>query len=168
MRPFGHPVPDPIAPGQESVWDFPRPARIEAVWVHLRVEFAGRVLAETRNGFRAIETSHPPSYYFPPADVDRTLLRPASRRTLCEWKGGAAYFDLVAGDRTIADAAWTYPRPTPDFSAVADYLAFYPGRVDACFVDGEPVTPQEGGFYGGWITSKFGGPFKGPPGTMGW
>ena len=168
MKWLSHPTPDAPAPGQESVWDFPRPARIERVSAHLKVEFAGLVVAETRSGYRAIETSHPPSYYFPPDDVDLALLRAASRRTLCEWKGGAAYFDLVSGDRVVPDAAWTYPQPTPDFAAVADHLAFYPGRVDACFVDGERVAPQEGGFYGGWITSGFAGPFKGPPGTMGW
>ena len=168
MRWFAPPTPDTPGPGQESVWDFPRPARIEAVSAHLKVESAGRVVAETRNGFRAIETSHPPSYYFPPDDVDSKLLRPASRRTLCEWMGGAAYFDLIVGDRTVPDAAWAYPQPTPDFSAVADYFAFYPDRVDACFVDGELVVPQDGGFYGGWITSGFSGPFKGPPGTIGW
>ncbi|MDY8110211.1 DUF427 domain-containing protein [Fulvimarina sp. 2208YS6-2-32] len=162
------PRPEAPLPNQESVWDFPRPARIEAVDAHLKVMFAGRVVAETRRGYRAIETSHPPSYYFAPQDVDRTLLRRAARTTLCEWKGGAAYFDLMVGDRVAADAAWSYPRPTPDFAPVADYLAFYPGRVDACFVDGEVAVPQEGGFYGGWITSKFAGPFKGAAGTMGW
>lgn len=96
------------------------------------------------------------------------MLVPAGRRTLCEWKGGAAYFDLTDGAQVSREAAWSYPDPEPDFRAVTDYLAFYPGRVDACFVDGEEVKPQEGSFYGGWITSHVAGPFKGPPGTMGW
>ncbi|BDA84120.1 hypothetical protein Sa4125_16620 [Aureimonas sp. SA4125] len=163
-----HPHRDPPAPGQESVWDFPRPARIEPVTSTLQVIFADRVVAETRRGYRAIETSHPPSYYFPPGDVATALLVPASTRTLCEWKGGAAYHDLVVGDRRVADAAWSYPQPTPDFAAVAGFFAFYAGRVDACFVDGEKVTPQEGDFYGGWITRSLAGPFKGPPGTRFW
>jgi uncharacterized protein (DUF427 family) len=159
---------DPTSAGQENVWDFPRPARLGANTRHLQVIVAGRVIAETRRGFRAIETSHPPSYYFPPDDVDLKVLSPASRRTLCEWKGGAIYHDLVVGDRVEEDAAWSYPRPTPDFSAAADHVAFYASRVDACFVDGERVIPQAGAFYGGWITSFVTGPFKGPPGTMGW
>ena len=159
---------DPTAAEQENVWDFPRPARLEANHRHLQVVFAGRVIAETRRGFRAIETSHPPSYYFPPEDVDRTVLMPASRRTLCEWKGGAVYHDLVVGTEMQADAAWSYPRPTPDFTAAAHHVAFYPGRVDACFVDGERVVPQAGSFYGGWITSHVAGPFKGPTGTANW
>lgn len=163
-----HPHRDPIGPGQESVWDYPRPARLEANTRHLRVEIGGRVVAETRGGFRAIETSHPPSYYFPPDDVDLTLLVPASRRTLCEWKGGAVYYDLVLDGRLAEEACWSYPRPTADFLPAADHVAFYAARVDACFVDGERVVPQEGVFYGGWITSGIVGPFKGPPGTMGW
>ena len=168
-RPPRLPVtPDPVGPGQESVWDFPRPARLEPVSFHLVVQFAGRTIAETRRGFRAIETSHPPSYYFPPDDIEPGILKPTSARTLCEWKGGAVYFDLVVGDQVSQDAAWSYPRPAPDFAPATDYVAFYPGRVDACFVDGERVTPQDGSFYGGWITSHVAGPFKGPPGTAGW
>ena len=164
------PRPTPIPPGagQESVWDFPRPARAEPVTAHLRVEVAGRTVAETRAGFRAIETSHPPSYYFPPADVDMACLEPAETRSSCEWKGGARYHDVVVGAVRRPSAAWAYPDPTPAFRLLGGYLAFYPGRVDACFVDGERVTPQEGGFYGGWITSRVAGPFKGPKGTNGW
>ena len=162
--------PQPVqpSPGQESVWAFPRPARAEPTGHHLRVELAGRVVAETRRGYRAIETSHPPSYYFPPDDVAAGVLVPAGGASLCEWKGGARYFDLVAGGRRSEAAAWSYPEPTSDFAAIRGFVAFYPGRVDACFVDGERVLPQEGGFYGGWITSHVAGPFKGPPGTMGW
>lgn len=163
-----HPHREIPGPGQESVWDFPRPARIETNARHLKVEFAGRIVAETRGGFRAVETSHPPAFYFPPADVDLSLLVAAARRTLCEWKGGAVYHDLVVGGRVAEDAAWSYPRPTPDFAPAADHIAFYASRVDACFVDGERVVPQAGSFYGGWITSGVVGPFKGPPGTMGW
>lgn len=120
------------------------------------------------NDFRAIETSHPPSYYFPPPDVDRSPLRPASKRTLFDWKSGASYFDLVTGSQVSKDAARSYLDQVPDFMPIAGFLASYPGRVDACFVDGERVVSQEGGFYGGWITSRVAGPFKGPPGTEGW
>lgn len=162
------PRPDPPGPGQESVWAYPRPARAEPTARHLRIVFAGRVLAETRRGWRVIETSHPPGYYFPPQDVDAGLLRPTGRRSLCEWKGAAAYFDVAADGRVASGAAWSYPDPTPAFRPIAGFLAFYPGPMDACFVDGERVVPQEGGFYGGWITGDLAGPFKGPPGTEGW
>ena len=166
MPPYAEPVPP--GPGQESVWRFPRPARVEPTTAHLVVRMGDRIIAETRRGFRAIETSHPPSYYFPPADVDMARLEPARRRSQCEWKGGARYFDVVGEGRRAAEAAWSYPDPTPDFAAITDFLAFYPQRVGACFFDGERVTPQEGDFYGGWITSGVVGPFKGGPGTMGW
>ena len=163
------PEPLPAAPGQESVWDFPRPARAEAFGGHLEVIFDGRVLAETRGGMRTLETSHPPTYYFPPNDVDMSRLRlDPGRRSLCEWKGQANYFDVLSGGRVAAGAAWCYRWPTGAFSALAGFLAFYPAAMDVCRVDGEVATPQPGGFYGGWVTSAVVGPFKGEPGTMGW
>jgi uncharacterized protein (DUF427 family) len=135
---------------------------------HLKIIYNGKVLAETTAGVRTIETSHPPTYYFPPGDVDRSLLRESTRRSMCEWKGQARYFDLVSGDRTSPSAVWTYPHPTPSFAAIKDFIAFYPQPMDLCLVDGEAVVPQAGTFYGGWITSAFAGPFKGAPGTERW
>ena len=110
-----------------------------------------------------VETGHPPTYYIPPEDVRGELLRRGKRRSLCEWKGQARYFDLEVRDRRSADAAWSYPNPTPAFLALRDYIAFYPGRTDGCYVDGEKVKPQPGSFYGGWITADIQGPFKGEP-----
>lgn len=163
------PVRDPRKAGQESVWDYPRPAIAQATSARLRVEFGGRVVAETAQGVRTLETSHPPSYYFPPDDVDMDLLRLVpGRGSVCEWKGEARYHDVVVGDRIAARAAWAYPSPTARFAMIRDHVAFYPAAMDACFVDGERVTPQPGGFYGGWITSRVAGPFKGPPGTQFW
>lgn len=162
--------PDPIppGPGQESVWDYPRPAVCEPTPAVLEVVFGGRTIARTTRGWRVLETSHPPSYYFPPEDVDAAALRPAAGGSICEWKGQAAYFDVIAGDARAPRAAWSYPSPTAAFRPMAGYVTFYPAPMDACFVDGECVVPQEGGFYGGWITSTVVGPFKGPPGTRLW
>lgn len=165
---FQRPKPIPPQPGQESVWDYPRPAIGEPTAARLRVEFAGKVIAETTSGVRTLETSHPPTYYFPPADVDAEALRPNVRRSLCEWKGQARYFDIVVDDRESVQAGWSYADPTPQFRLLKDHFAFYPALMDACFVDGEHVKPQPGGFYGGWVTSSVVGPFKGGPGTMGW
>ncbi|MEL6725429.1 MAG: DUF427 domain-containing protein [Pseudomonadota bacterium] len=162
------PVPIPPGPGQESVWDYPRPAIAEATSAHLRVEFAGRTIAETRSGVRTLETSHPPTYYFPRDDVDFDVLKRNARRSLCEWKGQASYFDLILGDRVSREAGWSYASPTPPFALIHDFIAFYPARVDACFVDGERVQAQPGQFYGGWITRQVVGPFKGEPGTQFW
>jgi uncharacterized protein (DUF427 family) len=162
------PVRIPPATGQESVWDYPRPPRVEPTSRHLRVEHAGVVVAETSRGLRILETSQAPPYYFPPEDVDLELLVPLARRTGCEWKGDAQYLDLVVGDAVSRAAAWVYARPTPAYAAIARHVAFYPQRVDACFVDDERVTPNAGDFYGGWVTSDLVGPFKGGPGTSGW
>ncbi len=152
----------------ESVWDYPRPPRVEASQRRVRVEFAGEVIAETTRAYRVLETSHPPVYYIPPEDVRSEFLRPSRRHTYCEFKGQASYYDLVVGGREVRDVAWYYPEPTARFEAIRDHLAFYPGRVDAAWVDDEQVVAQEGDFYGGWITSEIEGPFKGPPGTGGW
>jgi uncharacterized protein (DUF427 family) len=155
-------------PGQESVWDYPRPPRVEDTARRVRVVFAGAVVADTTRARRVLETAGAPVYYVPPGDVRRELLRPSGATTVCEWKGRARYFDVVVGDRTAVGAAWAYPEPAPGYEAIRDHVAFYPGRVDACFVDAERVRPQPGRFYGGWITPDVVGPFKGDPGTEGW
>ncbi|MEM1146846.1 MAG: DUF427 domain-containing protein [Pseudomonadota bacterium] len=158
----------PPGPNQESVWDYPRPAIAEPVSARLRIEFAGRTIADTSAGIRTIETSHPPTYYFPRSDVDTGVLRLSQHRSFCEWKGQAEYFDLVLGDRISQDACWSYPSPSRSFASITGFIAFYPARVDACFVDDERARPQPGHFYGGWITNSVVGPFKGDPGTLHW
>jgi len=155
-------------PGQESVWDYPRPPRLERVTDRLVVEFAGVTVADTTSGYRVLETSQPPAFYLPPDDVELGLLEVSRSTTFCEWKGRASYRTLRVGDRVSIDAAWTYPDPVAAFSPIADHLAFYPQRVDACYVDGERVQANEGSFYGGWITSRIVGPFKGGAGTAHW
>jgi uncharacterized protein (DUF427 family) len=155
-------------PGQESVWDYPRPPRLERSAEHLVVELAGTVLADTRRALRVLETSQPPAYYFPPEDVATDLLRPSTNRSFCEWKGLARYHSIVVGDRVATDAAWSYDRPVDAYAALAGHLAFYPSRVDRCSVDGEIALANEGAFYGGWITARIVGPFKGGPGTATW
>ena len=152
----------------ESVRDYPRPPRVEPSTRHVRVVFGGVTIADSRRTHRVLETSHPPVYYVPLEDVRTDCLVPASLATWCEWKGRAGYYDLVADDRRAERAAWFYASPTRAFEVIRDAVAFYPGRVDACFVDGEQVEPQPGDFYGGWITSDVAGPFKGGPGTRGW
>lgn len=155
-------------PGQESVWDYPRPPRLERTDSHVLVEHAGVTIADTRRAWRVLETSQPPGIYVPPADVTVAHLRPSPHRTNCEWKGLASYVDVVVGDAVVADAGWTYPDPTPGYEAITGHLSFYPQLLDRCLVDGEQVAANEGSFYGGWITSKVVGPFKGGPGTLGW
>ncbi len=156
-------------PGQESVWDYPRPPRIERVGLALRVESGGRAIAHASGGWRILETSHPPVYYLPPDAVTAGLLRQNDRTSFCEFKGTARYWDLMDGDRIVArDVGWSYPLPAPAYAALADHVAFYASRVDACYVGEERVAPQAGDFYGGWITSAVVGPFKGAAGTWGW
>lgn len=154
--------------GQESVWDYPRPPRLEPVRATIRVVFAGQTVARSTRGMRVLETSHPPTYYFPSEDVRRDLLEPAHGVSHCEFKGRACYWSLAVGGRRSELAVWSYPEPTPAFMPIACYFAFYPSRVDACFVGDEQATAQDGDFYGGWITSNIVGPFKGAPGTFGW
>lgn len=156
------------APGQESVWDYPRPPRLEDSDKHIRIVFGGVTIADTHRAKRVLETSHPPVYYIPPEDISLEYLEVASGGSYCEWKGMAGYYSVAVGDRRAENSAWYYPDPTPAFAALQNYVAFYPGRMDECFVDGERVTPQPGQFYGGWITSEIVGPFKGEAGTMGW
>lgn len=162
------PTPDPVRPGQESVWDYPRPAIAQPTRRHLIVRHRGVTIAETWDGVRTLETSHPPSYYFPPDDVDLDLMRLSTHRSVCEWKGRARYFDVHVGGEVIPDAAWSYPDPTPDFASLKKYFAFYPHLFDTCRVDGERALAQPGGFYGGWVTSDLAGPFKGGPGSTFW
>ena len=128
----------------------------------------GQVVADTKAAWRTLETSHPPTYYIPPADVASDLIEPNSRRSICEWKGQARYWDVLIDDMRLEAVAWTYPEPTPAFAPIRDYFAFYPDPFDRCLVDGEIVTPQPGQFYGGWITSREAGPFKGVPGSRLW
>jgi uncharacterized protein (DUF427 family) len=153
----------------ESVWDYPRPPRLEPTTRRIRVVLGGETIADTTRAHRVLETSHPPVYYVPREDVAAGALVPSgARTTMCEWKGAASYYDVVAGGTRAERAAWTYHRPLPEFEAIADAVAFYPAAMDACFVDDERVEPQPGDFYGGWITSDVTGPFKGARGTTGW
>ncbi len=162
------PIADPVGPGQESVWSYPRPAIAEPCASHIVIEHRGRIIAETRSSVRTLETSHPPSYYIPPSDIAPGVLARASGTSICEWKGAAAYWDVIVGDTVLPRVGWSYPNPTPSFALLRDHVAFYAGPFDRCMVDGEIVTPQAGSFYGGWITGRVAGPFKGGPGTMGW
>ena len=155
-------------PGQESVWDYPRPSRLEDSNKHIQVIFNGVVIADTHHARRILETSHPPVYYISPEGLKLQYFTPTPRTTFCEWKGAASYYTIKVGDKTVPDAAWYYRQPTHPYEALANYVAFYPGKMDTCFVDGERVQSQEGDFYGGWITSEIVGPFKGGMGTAGW
>jgi len=154
--------------GQESAWDYPRPPRLEKVGERLRVVFNGRTIADTRAGYRVLETSHPPVYYLPSMDAAIEFLQPESGHSWCEFKGQASYWSLNVNGRRSVKAAWSYPAPSHGFREIAGYLAFYASRVDECWVDDERVQPQVGDFYGGWITSRIVGPFKGAAGTSGW
>jgi uncharacterized protein (DUF427 family) len=152
----------------ECVWDYPRPPRLEPTGKHVRVEFGGITLAETRSAVRVLETSHPPVYYIPPADVAMDHLFQCSGKSYCEWKGIARYCGIAVGAARVEKAAWFYADPTEEFLPIRDHIAFYPAQMEGCYVDGERVVSQPGDFYGGWITSDLVGPFKGAPGTRGW
>lgn len=156
------------AAGQESVWDYPRPPRLEDFHGVLRLRFGGILIAETRNAKRVLETSHPPTYYIPLQDIAAKYLKKAEGESFCEWKGQAKYFSLAVENKIAEKAAWYYPNPTPAFAALKNHVAFYASALDECTVNGEQVTPQPGGFYGGWITPNIVGPFKGEPGSEGW
>ena len=162
--------PKRIAPGlgQESVWDYPRPPRLEDSTNHIQVVFNGVVIAETRRAKRLLETSHPPVYYIPLEEVKQDYLTVTPNQTYCEWKGSASYYTVTVGDKSVPNAAWFYPNPTPSFEAIKDYVAFYPGKMEGCYVNGEQVQSQPSDFYGGWVTSEIVGPFKGGTGTLGW
>jgi uncharacterized protein (DUF427 family) len=160
--------PEVPGPGQESAWDYPRPPRVEPSREHVEVWLGGARVAGSDTTYRVLETSHPPTYYLPRTAFVGGVLHPADGTSHCEWKGEAHYFDLVVGDRVAPRTAWTYPAPRRGFEPLLDHLAVMPSRVDRCTVDGEQVVPQAGGFYGGWITSRVVGPFKGERGTWGW
>ena len=150
------------------MWDYPRPPRLERVSTRLAVVLGGETIAATTRGYRVLETSHPPNYYFPLDDVAPDVLERTAGGSFCEFKGSAHYYTVRGGRGCEPEAAWGYDTPSAPFATLAGHVAFYVGRMDACFVDGERVTPQPGGFYGGWITSGVAGPFKGGPGTDGW
>lgn len=152
----------------ECVQDYPRPPAIEPVALRLRVEVAGVTLADSEAAFRVLETHHPPSYYIPQSDILMSLLVPSSRQTFCEWKGRAAYFDIVVNGKRLRNAGWCYPAPTARFDALKDYISFYAGSVDAAWVDDLKVAAQPGDFYGGWVTPNLSGRIKGLPGTTHW
>jgi uncharacterized protein (DUF427 family) len=154
--------------GQESVWSYPRPPRIEAVAVPVRVDWGGVMLGRSGRAVRVVETSSPPVYYLPPEDVRTDLLTPGGASSVCEWKGEARYWNVERNDLVVADAAWSYPTPWCGFEAIADFLAFYVAKMDACYVGDERAAPQPGGFYGGWVTGDLVGPFKGIAGSEAW
>jgi uncharacterized protein (DUF427 family) len=156
----------PVVPalGQESVWDYPRPPRVERVAERVTIALDGRLIADTTDAVRVLETSHPPVYYLPRAAFAAGILTPAAGQSFCEFKGLASYLSVGAED----GAAWFYPTPSPGYELLVDRVAVYPGRMDRCTVGDEEVKAQEGDYYGGWITSRVVGPFKGAPGTMGW
>ncbi len=153
---------------QEVVAEYPRPPRLEPAHRRVRIVFAGQTIVDTDAAWRVLETFHPPGFYLPIAAFAPGALVATARSSFCEWKGSAWYYSVHSAGRTAADAAWGYPDPTPAFAAIRDHVAVYAGVMDACFVDEERVVPQEGGFYGGWITSELVGPFKGGPGTLFW
>lgn len=155
-------------PGQESVWDYPRPPRVEPVPERIRVVVDGVAVADSTRALRVLETAGAPVYYVPPADVLMDLLAPTSHRSVCEFKGEASYWTIVVSARAITNAAWSYPEPSPGYEAIRDHVAFYAWAVDGAWVGGERATPQPGRFYGGWITSRIVGPFKVGSGSSGW
>lgn len=172
-RPTAGSRPGPVdrvvpGPGQESVWDYPRPPRVEPVPELIHVVVDGVTIAATQLGLRVLETAGAPVYYFPAVDVRLDLLRTSRHRSVCEWKGVAQYHTLRLDERVIENVAWSYPEPLPGFESIRDHLAFYAGRVDEAWVGDERATPQPGHFYGGWVTSRIVGPFKGSPGSAGW
>ncbi|MBK8434646.1 MAG: DUF427 domain-containing protein [Chloroflexi bacterium] len=158
----------PPAPGQESVWDYPRPPRLEPTSKRLQIVFNGQTIADTNRGYRFLETSHPPTYYIPPADVQMQFLRRTTQNSICEWKGQAGYYSIEVDGKTAENVAWFYATPNPAYAAIKDYLCFYAQHMDACYVAGELVVPQPGGFYGGWITQDICGPFKGEADSWWW
>jgi uncharacterized protein (DUF427 family) len=155
-------------PGQESVWDYPRPPAVDRVSSHVRVVHHGVAIADTTRSVRILETSQPPAFYIPADDVDHAHVFKTKHRSFCEWKGGATYWAVQVGDDVVTDAAWSYETPNRAYGAIARHLAFYAQLLDECWVDGERVRPNPGSFYGGWITARVVGPFKGDPGTLDW
>ncbi len=154
-------------PGEESVWDYPRPPRLAPDTRLVEVRVGDVTVASTERAIRLQETASPPTFYLPPEDVHADFLIERAGTSYCEWKGAAQYWSVSVDDQVFEDAAWSYPRPLADFAALRDFVSFYPGRLE-CYVAGERVRPQPGGFYGGWVTSEIVGPIKGEPGTGSW
>lgn len=165
---MSRPRPETAGAGQESVWDYPRPPRLEPVVAPVAIRLGGQLIVETRNAVRVLETSHPPVYYLPMADFAPGALVDADGSSFCEFKGVARYLDVLGGGEVRTACAWNYPEPSPGFEPLRDRVAIYAQAMDECTVGGEIVTPQPGGFYGGWITRAILGPFKGVPGSLGW
>ncbi|MET0296916.1 MAG: DUF427 domain-containing protein [Microbacterium sp.] len=163
-----HPKPEPVGPGQESVWDYPRPPRVERVDRRVRITLGGRLIVDTDDVVRVLETSHPPVYYLPIAAFAEGALSDGVGSSFCEFKGAARYLDVHGGGLTRERAGWNYPHPSPGYGILADRIAVYPAPMDECTVDGVVVMPQPGTFYGGWVTPDIVGPIKGVPGSMGW
>ncbi|GAB4332139.1 MAG: DUF427 domain-containing protein [Phototrophicales bacterium] len=155
-------------PGQESVWDYPRPPRVEPASKPVKVIFNGVVIAQSNRAQRVLETSHPPTYYIPIEDIQMQYFKLTPHMSFCEFKGRASYWTITVGNQSAINAAWGYKNPTQGFEAIKNHIAIYASRVDACYVGDEQVQAQTGDFYGGWITSDIVGPFKGAPGTQGW
>ena len=162
------PKPIPPKPNQESVWDYPRPPRVEDTTKRIRIIFNNQLIVDTHRAKRLLETSHPPNYYIPPDDIKMEYLQPSDRASFCEWKGKASYYTLQVGNHQAKDVAWYYPNISPRYKELEGYVSFYPAPMDACYVDAEQVQPQEGNFYAGWITHNIIGPFKGGPDSWGW
>lgn len=156
-------------PGQESVWDYPRPPRIEPGKRLVTVWFAGVQVARSKSALRVLETAGAPTYYIPQADIRMDLLRAAGgSQSWCEWKGAASYLDVVVDGAVARRAVWSYPNPAPEYRQLTDHYAFYPSLMEGCYLDSELVRPQPGGFYGGWLTADIVGPIKRAPGTLDW
>ena len=149
-------------------WDYPRPPTLERVTETVRIQFDGRQIVESTNALRILETSHPPTIYIPPDDFVAGVLQSSAKQTFCEWKGVASYFDIVGEARQLQSAAWYYAKPHSRYAELANFVSVYPSQMDACYLNEELVQSQAGDFYGGWITKKIVGPFKGGAGTHGW
>jgi len=154
-------------PGEESVWDYPRPPKLVPFYGRVEVKWLDTIIASTTEAFRILETASPPSFYLPPAHTDLKLFREATGSSFCEWKGKATYWDIEINGVSIENAAWSYNNPNPAYRSVKNYFSFYPSKTE-CYVEGVRVKPQPGGFYGGWMTPNIIGPVKGEPGTGAW
>lgn len=152
---------------QEDVQSYPRPAIAEPSSHRIQITLGGALIVDTSRAIRVLETHHAPTYYVPPDDVTADLSA-VGGRSFCEWKGVAHYFDVISGKHHARRAAWTYPKPTGQFTALAGYIAFYASKMERCSVAGVLVEPQKGDFYGGWITPNLTGIVKGGPGTEHW
>ena len=155
-------------PGQESVWDYPRPPIVVPVEQRIKVEFNSVVIAQSQDAYRVLETAGAPVYYIPQKDIQMEHLSQTSHTSFCEWKGMAEYWAVEVNGKMVNNAAWSYPTPDPGFEQITDHLAFYAFKMDACYVGNEKAEPQPGHFYGGWVTTNIVGPIKGEPGSQRW